>query len=637
MWHKRRKGRQPNHQIDCESLLASILLAATIGLIGGTGSGAGCPEYCECKWSNGKETVNCDHKLDGIPVGIPSATQTKPTLATPGVFRDISDDSFLQLTNLVEIDLCDNSLEYIPTVSLQKCKSLRKLSLCVNPIRTVRSDSFANLNSLVTIDLSLCQIETIDANAFKGLQELRSLRLDANRLRTLSVSALIGLHGLHALHLHQNPWHCDCQLRHTVEWLTRNTVPQTLWPTCKTPHRIEGYSWHTLNLDEFSCSPVIHTQLTHFHSNIGQNLTIYCTVSGFPMPSISWKFGVDAGGDPRDRTNVSLDDDKRFLIEKVAVNETFVSSYITINDLQLHDSQQLICLAANKGGSAHKNFSVTVSQTSHTLDAVIDLPKFRIVCYIIGLVIAFILVVILFVMPLIRSKRCSSVRTSTLSPKLGPIDILQNVKNSDLEMKTILTNKPEIALISDIIRDTTGLKPYRFGSDPLTTPDVANFGPHYSAQPPLTASNRSSIISTSVSFDTFRSTPPPLLHSQLPVLDSSEPKVVYNNHSNGAQQQYDNRFHYTKLNTISVMNNKSQHNGVNECQKLYTFSANHMRDQTMSAVSDMTSSSAPELKPFLSHSQSHCLALDKELASDLKATQNLLTINANNSISVTQV
>jgi hypothetical protein len=127
------------------------------------------------------------------------------------------------------------------------------------------------------------------------------------------------------------------------------------------------------------------------------------------------------------------------------------------------------------------------------------------------------------------------------------------------------------------------------------------------------------------------------------VLDSSEPKVVYNNHSNGAQQQYDNRFHYTKLNTISVMNNKSQqHNGVNECQKLYTFSANHTRDQTMSAtttaVSDMTSSSAPELKPFLSHSQSHCLALDKELlASDLKATQNLLTINANNSISVTQV
>ncbi|CAG2111676.1 unnamed protein product, partial [Medioppia subpectinata] len=260
---------------------------------------------------------------------------------------DISDDSFLQLTNLVEIDLCDNSLQSIPTVALQQCKSLRKLSLCLNPIRVVREESFRNLHTLVAIDLSSCQIDSVDGQAFRGLNELRSLRLDGNRLRTLAAAALADLQGLHALHLELNPWHCDCLLRPTVEWLTRSGVPQTVWPACHTPLRLERHTFNALNLDEFSCVPVIHTQLTHFRSTIGDNLTIYCTVSGYPMPSISWKFAVDdnhydshldtTGDDrdvnrnhPREHRNPSVDTEKRSAIERVAVNQTFSSSYITI-------------------------------------------------------------------------------------------------------------------------------------------------------------------------------------------------------------------------------------------------------------------------------------------------------------------
>ncbi|XP_054168164.1 leucine-rich repeat-containing protein 4C-like [Oppia nitens] len=768
MWHKRRKQhlvttKLPvlNNQIDCHltarhwTISSSLLLLLTsmmtaITIIGATSSGTGggssssssssgssgghCPDQCECKWSNGKETVNCDKSLNGIPVGIPSTTQVLNltgihiAVLPAQVFRErrlinvqklfmakcklgeISDEAFLQLTNLVELDLCDNSLDTIPTLSLQKCKSIRKLSLCMNAIRFVRIDSFASLQSLVSIDLSQCQIDTVESNAFHDLHELRSLKLNANRLHSLSGSALTGLQVLHALDLHQNPWHCDCQLRHTVQWLQHNGIPQSVWPICQSPHRLQGHYWNALNIDEFSCAPVFHTQKTNFHTNIGQNITIYCTASGYPLPGIHWKLGVDYSSvdyssstttttttttastsitannrmmTREHRNNASKqhtsDDSQRFFIETVAVNETFVSSYITINDLRVYDTQQLICLAANKGGSAYKNFTIAVSSQPYTSSSMAyNMSTFHITCYATGAIIAVLLVLILLLMPFIRTKRRRSVRhSSTVSPsKLGAIDILQNIKCSDedMGMKTLYTNKPEIALISDIIKDTTDLKPYRFsgGIDPLTAPDVTNFGCHYSNAQTVTLSaptpNHSSMISTSMSFDTFRHhhnhTPQPMLA----LLDSnSEQKYLYNNSSNSVQQQaYGSRFHYQKLNTFSPLATKTLANGaLTDCQKLVVpLSANNSRVDVMSggssttttaittvAITDMPSAAQEHqqqqqclLKPYLSHSQSHCLELDKELVGavgtvvvggDVNSAQSIL--NASNNVSVTQV
>ena len=152
----------------------------------------------------------------------------------------IADDSFLQLTNLIEIDLCDNELESVPTVSLQQCKSLRRLSLCRNPVPVIRTEAFANMNSLVSIDLSECRIDLVESHAFRGLDQLRYLRLDANRLTTLAADSLTDLQVLYALDLHQNRWHCDCKLEPSVRWLLNNSVPQTVWPTCHSPSRLEG-------------------------------------------------------------------------------------------------------------------------------------------------------------------------------------------------------------------------------------------------------------------------------------------------------------------------------------------------------------------------------------------------------------
>lgn len=376
-------------------------------------------------------------------------------------------------------------------------------------------------------------------------------------------------------------------------------------------------------------------------------MTIGCVASGFPLPSISWKFGFESR--PEDSGNLLADVDKHITIDTQVVNETFVSSYVTINGVKPEDGQQFICSAVNKAGANHQNFSLSVREGSAVNgdDREEEEQRFRLTLYLMVLAVALVVGLTLLVVSLFRAKRCSRVRTTKLSPNLNchPIDILQNVKTSDLEMKTILmANKPEIALISDIIRDTTDLKAYRFGSDALT-PDVTKYVPQYSQQ----HSSASTTLSSSVSFDTFRSTPP------LVVLDSTSNGRT----SNVTLHQFsaDNRFQYKKLNSsaFNPMNTTPivANGGPNECQKLLLFSA---PNRTSVNILDMPSTATGQsyigdepslLKPVLTHSVSHTLELDKQLRAGehhslLDCANACATVNPNSGpnsvgISVTQV
>ena len=283
------------------------------------------------------------------------------------------------------------------------------------------------------------------------------------------------------------------------------------------------------------------------------------------------------------------------------------------------DGRQFICSAANKGGASHQNFSLAVRQVSDDSEEAdeVDEHRLKMTLYFAVLAVALVIGLTLLVVSLIRAKSCSRIRTTKLSPNLNghPIDILQNVKTSDLEMKSILmTNKPEIALISDIIRDTNDLRPYRFGGGDPITPDVTRYGPHYSQQ----QSSASTTLSSSVSFDTFRSTPP------LVVLDSTSRQT---NNVTLHQFSADNRFQYKKFesNTVSLMNGKSV---PNDCHNMLVFGARtpvsllDMPSTTTSAQPYTIGQEPQLLKPVLTHSVSHCLELDKELiGSDLNGQQ----------------
>ncbi|KAH9409484.1 Leucine rich repeat C-terminal domain [Tyrophagus putrescentiae] len=132
-----------------------------------------CPPVCSCIWKGGKQTATCDRRgLASVPVGLVSTTQVvdlsgNSLHALPAnVFlerglinlqriylvdcqlRDISAETFVKLSNLVELDLSNNSLTAVPSKSFFEAPSLRRLSLAGNRLREVRSAAFSQPRSL---------------------------------------------------------------------------------------------------------------------------------------------------------------------------------------------------------------------------------------------------------------------------------------------------------------------------------------------------------------------------------------------------------------------------------------------------------------------------------------------------------
>lgn len=226
---------------------------------------ANCPSMCLCIWRGGKQTSLCERQgLIAVPTGIMSSTQVLHLngnnfqILPSRVFQErglinlqkvflsecklgeIAKDAFVQLTNLVELDLSSNLLTSVPSASLNECPSLRRLLLSSNPIRVIKSEAFINLTNLVFIDLSSNQIDLIESHAFRGLSKLQFLKLESNRLQTLAPTVVADLPALFSFDLHQNQWNCDCDLRPSREWMIRNNVPQSVPPACSTPQRLAG-------------------------------------------------------------------------------------------------------------------------------------------------------------------------------------------------------------------------------------------------------------------------------------------------------------------------------------------------------------------------------------------------------------
>lgn len=167
-----------------------------------------CVERCSCKWRSGKMWVECmEVGLHSVPRGLDSGTQVLYLTGNPlqeleaRIFdrnnlrnlqrlylsschlHTINSDAFLQLSNLIELDLAHNELTNLPTNSLVHCPILRKLTLAKNQIRAIKNSAFQTLIHLQSIDLSGNGIELIDSNAFYGLKSLKQLYLHENKLR----------------------------------------------------------------------------------------------------------------------------------------------------------------------------------------------------------------------------------------------------------------------------------------------------------------------------------------------------------------------------------------------------------------------------------------------------------------------
>lgn len=133
-----------------------------------------------------------------------------------------------------------------------------------------------------------CQTHTIEAKAFFGLRELEYLYLHSNHLTMLSYAVVSDLPALYSFDLHRNPWHCNCEMRATREWMLRNNVGQSIPPTCELPVRLSGLMWNSLDLDDFACEPDIITSNVEVSKTVGANATLTCTAKGHPEPRVYW-------------------------------------------------------------------------------------------------------------------------------------------------------------------------------------------------------------------------------------------------------------------------------------------------------------------------------------------------------------
>lgn len=358
---------------------------------------ADCPEECNCKWKSGKETVECRKAgFIEIPSNLHHGTQVldmnlnnlqmlpMDTFMNAGLLHlqriylsgcslaQIDKKAFRNLANLVELDISDNELSYVPTASFMEIPMLRKLYLSRNPIQKLQENAFEGLASLETLELIDCQIESIDHKAFNGLAALANLKLDGNRLATLWKKSVEHLTNLHGLHFTNNPWQCDCHLRDTIVWIEERNVPIGANPMCAGPPRLASRVWSTLEVEDFACEPRVVVFPTEIVLAAGENATLTCRVTADPEPVVRWIWkGKTVANSTLLGTPYSAGDsygsESSLIGGQLKVFITEEGTYDKISNLTLvgaedADSGVFACVAANHANRASANVSVTVHQ-----------------------------------------------------------------------------------------------------------------------------------------------------------------------------------------------------------------------------------------------------------------------------------
>lgn len=344
----------------------------------------GCPKVCECKWKGGKQYVSCSGaKFIDIPRGLEPSTQVLDLKHNnlKILFRDAFVDrglvnlqkvyltfcnlgklekgSFKKLANLVELDVSNNFLTFIPNEALSDVPDLRELSIRNNSLSYIPANAFKGTHELVHLDLALNKIRNIDDRAFAYLSKLEVLDLSSNKLHALKVHVLQPLDSLHGLYVHGNFWHCNCFLRPLRHWMIKRNIAASIPPTCSRPERLKDHPWDSLELDEFVCVPHVTPVAPRVLASHGDNVSLACRVETDDEALVTWLIGDKA---------VAKGDhavEPRYKVLELLVphqgNSSRVSN-LTIAGADLHDQGTYRCVAENKAGRVETNLTLKVSE-----------------------------------------------------------------------------------------------------------------------------------------------------------------------------------------------------------------------------------------------------------------------------------
>lgn len=175
-------------------------------------------------------------------------------LGARDVAAEIHVDTFRELINLKVLQIENTSLPSLSRALLEGMPTLRELTIHGH-VPSIDFDAFTSTPDLDSLNLDHCHLTKLSLDAFFGLNKLRYLDLSHNDLNELSPGTFDHLASLRELYLnnnnlttlppaiflplpakliqvHQNPWHCTCDLLQMRPALT-NKVRARGYTTCR--------------------------------------------------------------------------------------------------------------------------------------------------------------------------------------------------------------------------------------------------------------------------------------------------------------------------------------------------------------------------------------------------------------------
>ncbi|CAB1314887.1 unnamed protein product [Coregonus sp. 'balchen'] len=182
--------------------------------------GENCPASCLCP---DPHTVDCSGRgLTRLPDEIP--LDIRRLLLSDNWIPRIPSDFLVLYSDLVYLDLRNNSLSHIEPGTLSTSSRLVFLDLGSNNLTDIPSGTFGQSRSLIKLRLgNNPYLSMVNEDAFLGLTSLRELELERNALSGLQVGALSQLPSLRVVRLEGNPWVCNCNFANLFAWLEENS------------------------------------------------------------------------------------------------------------------------------------------------------------------------------------------------------------------------------------------------------------------------------------------------------------------------------------------------------------------------------------------------------------------------------
>ncbi|CAN8012409.1 unnamed protein product [Ixodes pacificus] len=144
-------------------------------------------------------------KLDGeIFRGLD--TLKRLTVSGSKELRQIPEDTFVNLTTIVNLELNSNGLEDLPEKLFWPLKNATSIQLGSNALSSLHPSQFQGLDKLVSIYLYKNNLTALPEGVFANMTSLKNLDLLANRLRNVTADDLSGLTNLENLKLGGNPF-----------------------------------------------------------------------------------------------------------------------------------------------------------------------------------------------------------------------------------------------------------------------------------------------------------------------------------------------------------------------------------------------------------------------------------------------